>query len=196
MTRNALEIIKSQILENEAAMAAQLARKVIDKPVPPIWMILVPIFFVFHAAKIKQYSRGLKEFAKHYLLSKQRALDTACEAQLQGKSPEIDSLMEKLDAIPPRAKPLYREWMTLLVDHYCSLLTAAGNSHHERIRSHYQSRSSYALFIDQLNRVEFAYNSALLPGIEGDNSDLRDVLDKMKKGQKELRQKEIKEIFP
>lgn len=195
MSNPPLEEKKNQLLEDEEAMALLLARKVIDKPEPPIWMILVPIFFIFHASKIKQYSRGLKDFANHYMLSKRRALDAAFEAQQKHQSPELDQLVERLDSIPAKAKPLYRAWISILVEHYSALLSADGNSHHDRIRSHYLDRVNYSRFLERLNRAEYAYNIALLPGIEGDKSDLLYVLDRMKKGQKDLRQQEIEAIF-
>ncbi len=195
MSELSLKDKKNQILDNEEVMASQLARKVIEKPVPPIWMVLIPIFFVFYAWKIKQYSNALKDFAKHYLISRHQALDAAFEAQLSGEPPEIGQLIEMASSIPAKAKPLYRTWISLLVKHYHSLLAAQGNSHHDLIRSHYRTKSSYLLFCNQLNNAEHTYNMALLPDIEGDQRDLRDILNKMKHGLKDHYQKETKEIF-
>ncbi|MBU2643946.1 NF038143 family protein [bacterium] len=195
MNNPSLEDKKALIMGNEERMANQLARKVIEKPVPPVWMILIPIFFIFFVWKLKQYSRGLKDFATHYLLSKRRALDTAFESVLSDNLPEIDHLVEMAGSLPAKAQPLYRAWLSLLVDHYRFLLTAPGNNHHEFIRSHYQHKINYAAFCNQLNRAEYAYNVALLPGIEGDQGDLQVILDRMRNGIKDLSQKEIADIF-
>ena len=45
---------QEQILAREEALANRLALAVLDKPTPPIWMILIPVFFVFYAWKLKQ----------------------------------------------------------------------------------------------------------------------------------------------
>ena len=87
-----MEDKKRQILNNEEFMARQLARRVIEKPVPAVWMILIPVFFVFYAWKIKQYANGLKDFAEHYLISRRRGLDAAFEAEQSGNLPEIDHI--------------------------------------------------------------------------------------------------------
>ncbi len=186
---------KKEIINNEEAIAGQLARKVLEKPVPPIWMIFIPIFFVFHAWKIKQYSSGLKDFAKHYLISRNRAMDTAFDALGRGKPPEIEQLDEMAECIPVKAQPLYHTWMTLLVNRYYFLLNTQGNSHYDLIRSQYRTKSSYFLFCNMSNQAEHAYNLALLPGIEGDQEDFRFILERMKQGVKDHYQKEIKEIF-
>ncbi len=195
MTEGSIEERKRQILKHEESMAHQLARRVIDKPVPPIWMILIPIFFVFHAWKIKEYAKGLKDFAEHYLLSRRRALDTAYEAAESGKEPDIEKLLENGTTIPASARSCYRTWITLLVDHFRNLLAARGNSTPELIRNHYRKKATYLLFINQLNTAEYAYNIALLPKIEGDQQDIRYVLEKMERGIADLHRQEADEIF-
>ena len=44
---------KQIILDHEKQLAQNLALGVLDKPKPPLWMIFVPIFFVFFAQKMK-----------------------------------------------------------------------------------------------------------------------------------------------
>ena len=190
-----MEDKKKQIFDYEESVAGQLARRVIEKPVPSVWMILIPIFFVFYAWKIKQYSSGLKNFTENYLISRRRALDTAFEAEQCGVPPEIDKLVEKADDIPADARPFYRDWMSLLVDHYLALLTAPGNNPQDLKRSHYRNKSSYLLFCNQLNKVENAFNMSVLPGLEGDQQDLHYILDRIDKAITDLRRKEVEELF-
>ncbi len=190
-----MEDKKRQIFDNEEFMARQLARRVIEKPVPAVWMILIPIFFVFYAWKIKQYSNGLKSFEENYLISRRRALNTAFEAELSGNLPEIDRLVEKADTIPAEARRLYRDWMSLLVDHYRSMLAVSGNSYKEMIRAHYRTKLNYLLFCNKLNLTENAFNLSLLPDIEGVPQDLRYIIDRMELGVADLRRKEIEKIF-
>lgn len=196
MNENSIEERKRQILEHEESMAHQLARQVIDKPVPPIWMILMPIFFVFHAWKIKEYSKGLKDFAEHYLLSRRRALDAAYEAAANGREPDIEQLLKNGTPVPASAHSCYRAWITLLVDHFRNLLAARGNSAPELIRNHYRNKATYLLLSNQLNTAENNYNKALLPKIAGDQQDIRYVMDKMERGIADLHRREAEEIFP
>jgi hypothetical protein len=195
MSNLSMDEKKRQIVDNEEAMARQLARMVIDKPVPSVWMILIPVFFVYYAYKIKQYSNGLKEFTENYLVSRRRALDTAFDALQNRKPPDLDQLVALADTIPATVRPLYRDWMSLLVDHYCSLLEASGKSHAERLRDYYQNKSSYLLFCNQLNKREKAFSLALMPAIEGDMQDITYILEKMEQGVADLRRREVDEVF-
>lgn len=195
MIKISIEDKKNQILDYEKSTASRLARRVIEKPDPSVWMIFMPIFFVFHAWKIKQYSNGLKYFVGNYLISRRRALDTAFEAEQSGVPPDIDQLVEKVDNIPAKVQPFYHNWMTLLVNHYRGLLAAPGDSQQDLKRALYRNKSSYLLFCNQLNKAENAFNIALLPGLEGDQQDLRYILDKIDQGITDLRRKEVNEIF-
>lgn len=195
MTTLSFEEKKQQILEYEQSLAHTLARQVVDKPVPPIWMILVPIFFVFHASKIKEYSKGLKDFAEHYLVSRRRALDTAYESVLHNADPAIETLMKQADTIPEEARGLYQQWMSLLVDHYRNVLVAPGISVQDRIRSHYRNKSNYLLFNNQLDTAENAFSKALLPEIDGDQQDILYIAEKLQRSSVELHRKEVENIY-
>lgn len=195
MLNIAMEDKKKLILDHEEYMARQLARRVIEKPAPSVWMIFIPIFFVFYVSKIKQYSSGLKNFAENYLITRRRALDTAFEAEQSGVLPEIDQLVAKIDSIPADVRPLYRDWMSLLVDHYRGLLAAPGNSLQDLQRARFRNKSNYLLFCNQLNKTENAFNMAILPGLEGDQQDLRYILDRIDQGITDLRRTEVEEIF-
>lgn len=190
-----MEAKKQLILEYEKYMARQLARHVIEKPAPSVWMIFVPIFFVFYVWKVKQYSNGIKSFVENYLLSRRRALDTAFEAVQRGAPPEIEQLVQQASGIPAVALPLYRNWMSLLVDHYRGLLTEPGKSQQDLKKSYYQNKTRYLSFCDQLSQTENSFNTALLPTIEGDQQDLRFVLERIEKGAADLRHQEVEEIF-
>ena len=195
MTTLSLEEKKQQILEYEESLAHTLARQVVDKPVPPIWMILIPIFFVFHASKIKEYSEGLKAFADHYLISRRRALDTAYKSVLHEAEPEIDPLMKQAEAIPEKARSLYQQWITLLIDHYRNVLVAPGATAQDRIRSHYRNKSNYLLFSNQFDTAENAFNKALLPEIDGEQEDILYIADKLQQSSVELHRKEVENIY-
>ncbi|WP_136810763.1 NF038143 family protein [Desulfosediminicola flagellatus] len=186
---------KQKILEYEEAMASQLARRVLEKPVPPVWMIFIPVFFVFYAWKVKEYSNGLKSFANHYLLSRRLALDTAWESVQNDTHPEIARLIEKAEIMAPEAVPLYLGWITLLTDHYRNLLTSPGKTVEEMIRNYYRNKSSYMLFSNQLNTAENTFNAALLPKIEGDQQDIHFIAARMQRSLKDLCRQEVETVF-
>lgn len=192
---NAMKDKKNQIVAHEESIARQLVGQVIDRPVPSVWMIFIPIFFVFYIWKIKQYAKGVKDFVENYLLSRRQALDAAFEAEQNAIPPDIDQLVKKAGGIPAAPQPLYRDWMALLVDHYCGLLSAHGNSYQDLNRAYYQDKSRYLQFCNQLNTAERAFSKTLLPAIDGDQQDLRYVLDKIDQGVADLRRKEGEEIF-
>jgi hypothetical protein len=195
MTKIDLAEKRQQILDSEREMARQLALQVFEKPVPPIWMIFIPIFFVFHGWKLKQYTAGLNTFVDNYLVSRRLALDASIEAEQTGEAVDLHSLLEHAGDIPGPARPLFLEWMGLLTTHYRSLLAARGPSHAALVRTCYHNKSNYLLFCNRLNHMEHAFNLAILPQIKGDATDLSDVIAKMNQGSTELRRQEGEAIF-
>lgn len=195
MNNLALERKRDEITRNDLIMAKRLARKVIDKPEIPVWMILIPIFFIFQAFKIKQYSKGLERFADHYLVSRKRALAIAYESAQEKGSNYSDSLDELIVNIPEKARSVYREWMSLLISHYLNLLNASGESYSELILSHYQDKSSFLQSCYRVIDAEHAYNQALMPVIEGEREELRSVLSRMRDGLREHYEMERDMLF-
>ena len=195
MKTHTLETNQQLILENEQALARQLAGLVLEKPVPPIWMIFIPIFFVFHAWRIKGYAKGLDDFVDQFLVSRRRALEEATESIRTGNEVDFEAWLNKATDLQPPAKPLYRQWMTLLVEQYRTLLTAHGDSYPALVRSGYQKKTTYLLFRNQLSRAEHAYSLALLPQIEGESEVLQDVLERMNHSLIDLHRQESDRIF-
>lgn len=195
MTKPTLEERKQQILEYEENLARRLARQVFEKPTPPIWMILIPIFFVFYGWKLKEYSNGLKTFVDNYLISRKRALELACDAVERKREPAIEDLMTAAGTLPEQARPLYRAWLTLQVEHYRNLLLAAGATVPERIRCHYRTKANYLLVGNRLVSEENVFNAALLPDIDGDSEDIRFIAGRIERFAADLHRREVEEIF-
>lgn len=195
MKPQSVEEKKTKILAHEEMMARRLARRVIDKPVPHLWMIFIPIIFIFHAWEIKQYSSGLKDFTANYLALRRQALEAAVMSEQSGKKVALDALVDSTTSLPAEARPQYRNLLSLLISHYRSLLCMEGKSHTAMTQAHYRNKSNYLLFCVQLNKMENALNLALLQKIEGDPQDIHDVVEKMKACLSDLRRKEAGEIF-
>lgn len=187
---------KQHILEHESKLAHQLAALVLDKPKPPVWMIFIPVFFVFFVQKMNQYKSGLKDFVENYLKSRRRALEAALEAEETGNPTDLNKFTETMGNIPDPAKPLFAEWMGVLIDHYRLLLASQGASHAALVRSGYRNKTNYLLFCNCLNKAENAYSMALLPELDGDNQDLRHVIEKIDACVTDLRRRDADTIFP
>lgn len=186
---------KQHLLDHEHAMAHNVARLVLTKPKPPLWMIFIPVFFVFFAQKMKDHSAARDNFTANYLLSRRRALDAALRGIETSTPVDIDALTAQATDIPDSARPLYTQWMTTLVEHYQLLLRAQGGSHAAMVRSGYKTKTNYLLFCHCLNRAEHAFNQALLPSMAGDPRELERVIDKMNTASTELRRQEADSIF-
>lgn len=195
MTILSLADKKALILDNENSMARQLAVRVVDKPEPPIWMIFMPIFFVFFAPKVKEYKKGLKTFAEHYQISRSWALEAAMEAVAHDHGLDVDAVLQRLEGIPEAAQAPYRAWLLLLAEHYRRLLVGRGETYPALVRSAYHAESSYLLFCDSLGKAENILNTAMLPGVEGERPDVESVMDKMAGTIAKLRRQEAVAIF-
>ena len=196
MTTHSLNDKKQQILDHETMLAQLLARQVLDKPKPPLWMIFVPVFFVFFIQKMNQYKSGLEDFVENYLKSRRRALEAAVAAEESGIAVDMEALLETIGNIPQQARPLFAEWMGTLIEHYLLLLTSPGNDHSALVRNAYRNKTNYLLFCNCLNKAENAYNVALLPEMQGDSQDIHHIIQKMDICVTNLRRQDAETIFP
>lgn len=186
---------KQIILEFEKKFANKLAACVLDKPKPPLWMIFVPVFFVFFAQKMKQYSSGLGEFVQNYTKPRRLALEAVMDEKETGSPVDTARLLESAGAIPEQSRALFQDWMRVLTDHYRTLFEAHGGTPEALIRSGYRSKTDYLLQCNVLNKAESAFTESLMSRIEGDGQDIRNVVEKMKIAVTDLRRREADEIF-
>lgn len=183
------------ILAGETATARQLALHVIEKPVPRVWMIFIPILFVLYFSKVKQFESSLKDFAEHHLTPRRMVLEAVLAAEKGGQPVNIEELVARLGNLDRATCALCMDWLTLLVGHYQLLLAAQGDTYPALVRSSYQNRENYLRFCHQLCTVESAVNHALLPAIDGDSSDLDQAAGMMDEGVRILRTREADTIF-
>lgn len=186
---------KMLILAYETATSRQLALHVIEKPLPRVWMIFIPILFVFYFWKLKEYETDLKNFAENHLSLRRRALEAVFAAEESGLPVNIEVLVNQLGDMPETARALCKEWLTVLTGHFQLLLNAEGDSYHGLVRSGYRNKSSYVLFCQQIDRIENAFNMALLETIDGESTALCLVTDAMKEGMRNLRNLSAENFF-
>jgi len=92
-----LEEKKRLILSHEAVFANRMSLLVIDKPGLSVWMILVPIIFVYWFFRYQKFNAGRKDFADHYMKGIRRALDAACTAIETGQPADPIALSRQSD---------------------------------------------------------------------------------------------------
>ena len=182
------------ILTNERAIARQVAGKVIDKPQLAMWMILIPVFFVFYFFQLKRYKNGLQDFSENFLITRQRTLDAVWEATTSKTNADLESVVELSD-IPAGVKDQYRVWVEQLADNYLLLIQASGGTYDELVKAAYKKKSNYLLGLKNLNRVEADFNQALAPHLPGDQESIESVIKSMQSSVKDLRRNQAEEIF-
>lgn len=187
---------KKMILDHERAQATLLATMVLEKPKPPLWMIFVPVFFLFFVQKMNQYKKGLQDFADNHLLSRHRAMDKAME--YQGKNNALDPALfaDLADKIPDRARQQYVQWIMVMVEHYIQLLNTPGDSLPAIIRRSYSTKTNYLLFCNCLNTAEKNYTQALMQDMDGEQEDLKNVVEQINFCVQKLRRQDADIFFP
>ena len=190
-----LDFNRDLILAHERRFAGYVAGEVVDKPVLAMWMILIPVFFVFYFYQLKRYKSGLKDFSENFLLTRKRTLDAVWEAAISETSADLERVVELSD-IPPEALDHYRVWVELLADHYFLLIRASGGSYEALVKGVYQKKSNYRQRLENLNQVEADLNTVLAPLLPGDEETINTVIKSMQESVKRLRRSMVDEVFP
>lgn len=178
---------------HETAFADTLSASIIARPKLSVWMILIPIMFVWFFYQFRRYAEGRREFTKHYLLSKQRALDEALHALDSGTEPDIGHTAGLSD-LPEDVRPLQAVVQNVLVGHFLGLLRADGDDYEALVRSAYRDRSAYLLFLNKLNKTESAVYSALTARMTEEGAS--NAVEAVVRESERLRRQEAERIFP
>lgn len=186
---------RDKILARETAFAKAVSAAVIDKPVLSLWMILIPVIFVHFFYRLNKYSQGRKEFARQFLLSRERSLNEALEAMESDRKPDANKVRQ-MATIPEGTAKTYIKWLKVMMDHYSDLLTSAGESYEEMVRSVYKNRTNYLLFLNNLGEAEKAFDNALKPHLQKDTNGVNDIVNKIEACTTQLRREEATRIFP
>jgi hypothetical protein len=162
---NSMQSKKECILENETAFAYELSAVVFEKPKMNVWMILIPIIIVFHMYRHQRYVDGRRAFIDNYLITRKRALEAAHGYCEHGNNVDLDRFESAAD-LPPETRPVYRQWIELLSEHYQTLISSQGRDYKDLVRDGYKTKTNYLLFLNRLNQAEKQFNRALKPHIQ------------------------------
>lgn len=144
-----LEEKQQIILDYEHVFVERLAIKIYKKPQLSIWMILIPIIFIYFFQQLAKYKNEKRFFVKNYLLSPNRALNEAYEAIKQKREFDIEPLVQIADLKSYSIDP-YRDLMSILAHHYTNLLNAKGNLYGDLILSAYPEKHLYLQMMDSI----------------------------------------------
>ena len=194
MTLPELSEKKALIMEYEERFAFDLSREVLETPKMSFWMILVPIFLVYHVYRVKKTVEGRRGFAKNYLITRKRALEESICLVEKARNPNLQAIMSDSN-LPEKAKGPFKELFLLLVEHYADLLHSDGHDAPSLIRSAYKSRTNYLLFLNRLNNTEKALNNGLRPHMDKSLSDIDLVIQAVETSSERLRRERAKNIF-
>jgi hypothetical protein len=185
---------KELILKSEVLFAGLLAREVLATPKMNIWMILIPFILIYHIYQARRVADGRKVFIQNYLRSRERALEEGVQCVEKGTKPVIEKMLAGAD-LPESARKPFMEFFLFLTGHYVDLLRSDGTDMESLIRSAYQNRMNYLLFLQRLNQAEKVLNEALRPHITG-TAGVDEVLETMETASQRLRREYAAAVFP
>ena len=191
---NSLETKRHIIEEQERRFAYLLASRVIQKPKLSIWMILVPIIFVYFFYRLNQYKAGRHEFVKNFMISRKRALDAARRAVASGSAADLDALAQLAD-LPPEARQTYRKFLAVFNDYYVDLLQAKGKNYQALVRSTFNSKTDYLIQLNRFNQAEKQLNAALRPQMAETTDGFNEVVGMIEQSSAELRRDDADKLF-
>lgn len=183
------------ILENERRFANTVSAEVIDKPKLNIWMILIPVIFVHYFYRLKKYAEGRKDFARNFLLTRERALAEAASAVESNRQPDTGPLV-RMSSIPEGTSKAYIRWLNVLLEHYRELLQSPGGSYEVLVRAAYKNRTNYLLFLNTLGDVEKGFNRELKPHLTKETPDANGIIQTIESCCANIRRAEAERIFP
>lgn len=155
------------VYEQERILANRIAQNLIETPQLHIWMILIPVIFVFHFFSLSKVSKGRKAFVHNYLVTRRKTMEEVHASLEEGRKPDIERLAESED-VPQAIRHHYKAWLEVLVAHYTALFKARGASIEELVKSAYGNRNRYRQALGRLNDAEMRFNSALRPLLPND----------------------------
>ena len=182
------------ILENETQLAKSIARKLIYRPELSIWMIVIPVFFVYFFYQLNRSTNSRKEFVQKFVLTRKLILNEAYSASVDGEKQDFLEMAE-YENVPDCANEAYQGWAKVLFEHYQKLLNEDGNSYAELVRGRYENRGPYLTILDQITKTENRFYKALRKDLNDTVKGAGDVIKAIEKSLPQLRREEADSIY-
>ncbi len=185
---------KKYILDNEYHFANRIAREVLQKPTLSIWMIVIPIVFVYYFYSLSRYAKAKKEFVRQFIITRKKLLDEAVDCLNEGTKPDFREMVLN-EKVPGCAAEAYISWAKLLFEHYTRLLNTEGDGYISLIRNRYEDRGRFLLVLNQVNKAEGSFYKSLRKDLESSVDGSEDIISTMEKSLGPLRRGEADEAF-
>ncbi len=187
------------ILDAERNLAYEVAKGVIEKPKVSVWVILMPILFLYYAHKIQTYKKGIQEFAAGLLKTKTAALEAAFYEITSGLPPSdhLDKVFEHDPDAPEKKRFVrlqQRVELNLLLEHYGRLLRSSGADYDSLLRDSYEHGGQYRSFLNRLTKAEEAVNKAVLDAFHP-SEEANEIVNRMESLVQKLREKRLNSVF-
>lgn len=189
-----IEEKREWILENEHQLASRISHEIIHKPELSIWMIVIPVFFVYFFFQLNRSVSAKKEFVQHFVSTRKNILSEAYALSESKEKPEFEE-MAKNEAIPDCAVEAYKTWANVLFEHYQKLLQAEGHTFEELLISAYGQSKSFLEYIKQLGSTEKVLNNALRPELEKSSEEVSDVIGSIERYSEKIRMSDARDLF-
>jgi hypothetical protein len=188
-----LEEKAKMIMDHEEWFADSLAIKIVERPTLSVWMILIPIVFLYYFYRFKKFAEGRKEFVKNYMISRKQALSKAMERVNGDKKAGVAEIPDTI-GLNGDTKKYYSELLVALFDHYVRLLQSSGESYQELVKSAYGSSSEFTVFLNNLTRIEDRLNGSFRSQ-DADRETFTAVIGSIREYSEKIRRATIEKIF-
>ncbi len=155
-----LERKQNLIVEYEKSLAEALSEKLLERPKMSVWMILIPLIFVFHCQRHSRFVEGKRAFIRQWLRNKEEALLGAVE-ELSGGERNIKQWQKTVSHLPEEAAKSYVRMQHFLCDHYKKVLSGKGKSFGELVLQAY-GKEEFAECIAKRKKTEQEFSKELL----------------------------------
>lgn len=185
---------RTLILDSEYQLANRLALEIMPKPQLSVWMILIPIIFIYYFYELNRYGKAKKEFVRQFVKSRKLLLDEACSALTSGIRSDFLNLVGN-ENVPDCAKEEFRNWAKVLSEHYLNLLKADGASLAELIQASYQEQQHYLTAIEKIAKVESRFYKALQKDLDQSVENVGNTIFNIEKASARLRREAATSFF-
>ncbi len=195
----------AMILHQERVLSYELAKVMIKKPKVSVWMVMLPLLFLFFIQDVRKYKAGIRDFADGFFKNKKIALDLALKAIL-----EDVAFKDTLADFASNIGPVSAEQLTLhekqfneiafLMMHYQGLLTGNGGTYEALIKNKYGSAAEYQRFLNALADLEreviqSALTFARSDGVGNEVETPQELAKLMQNAMRQIRRRECERIF-
>ena len=186
--------IRNLISTQERKIANKIADEVLNKPKLNVWMILIPIVFLYYFYAFHRFATGKKNFVKSFLRTRFLILDQACICVETGAKADFQALAGQ-DNVPENAVEAYKTWAKALHGHYVTLLNTSGVTYPALIKAGYQEQSRYQTILEEILKAEILFYKALRKDLKKTAQDVGEVIKKIEEALAHLGQDESRLVF-